>query len=133
MKQHNNYAKHLLQKRHTLNFGMYGFKVITFTRISESRLNSINWLIKNKLKTFKTNKNYKIWFLVFPNLQLTKLSLESRMGKGKGPVNSYASFIKSGTILCEFENLSKQSVWKLFKYLKKKFPGNLRLVSRPKQ
>nr|YP_011017825.1 ribosomal protein L16 [Pseudoceramium tenerrimum]WQF69701.1 ribosomal protein L16 [Pseudoceramium tenerrimum]WQF69737.1 ribosomal protein L16 [Pseudoceramium tenerrimum] len=133
MKYHNNYSKHFLQKRHILNFGTYGFKVVSFTRISENRLNSVIWLVASKLKKFKAKKNYKVWFLVFPNLQLTKLSLESRMGKGKGPINSYASFIKSGTILCEFENLPKSAVYKLLKYLKKKFPGSLRLISRPKQ
>ncbi|MGH1163429.1 ribosomal protein L16 [Bacillus mycoides] len=54
------------------------------------------------------------------NLNLTKLNLESRMGKGKGSIYENAIFLKPGMILYEFDNFPISQKIKLFKYLKKK-------------
>ena len=126
---HNHYNHYSAQKRHLLQFGTFGFKVMSFSRISENQIEVISWLIQKKLKKISGKNNFKFWFLIYPNLYLTKLSLEARMGKGKGPFNTYAFFIKAGTILCEFDNLSLSEIKKVFKFINKKFPGKLKLIN----
>ena len=74
-----------------------------------------------------------MWNLLFPNLSLTKLSLEARMGKGKGSEFSTAVFLKPGTILFEFSNLTTKQGLELATSLNKKFPGNLKLIKKSSQ
>nr|ANP26192.1 ribosomal protein L16 [Campylaephora sungminbooi] len=130
IKPHSNYSKFFLQKRHSLQFGNVGIKVLSFSRLSNTQINTIIWLVQKKIKNYSKKNNTKIWFLIHSNLCLTTLSLESRMGKGKGSISTYAIFIKPGTILCEFDNFSLNHASNLFNFISKKFPGKLGLVSK---
>ena len=127
-KCHNNYSIFFSQKRHMLQFGSVGFKVLTASRLTKHQINIIFWLIQKNIKEYSKKDSIKLWFLIFPDLHLTKLNLESRMGKGKGNLMMPASFIKAGTVLCEFDNLSLSFAKKLLVYINKKFPGKLKLM-----
>nr|WQF69671.1 ribosomal protein L16 [Ceramothamnion sp.] len=129
IKSHKNYSYFNIQKNHVLQFGSYGFKTLNFLRLSQSQLNSLVWLIKLKIKKL-TKKNVKFWILIKPNLTLTKLGLETRMGKGKGSIVTQIVFLKPGTILFEFDNLSMLQILKLLKFINKKCSSVLKLVSR---
>ncbi len=46
-----------------------------------------------------------MWVRVFPVNPLTKKPLSVRMGKGKGPVNTWVSIVKEGQIVYELKNV----------------------------
>lgn len=129
-KFHNNYSITKFQKKHILQFGVYGFKVLHTVRLTDTQLKNIIWLIKKKLQEISKKNYVKFWSLISLNLVLTTLGLESRMGKGKGIVSSKAVFLKPGTILFEFDNLSKYQVTDLLQFINKKFPGKIKLINR---
>lgn len=130
-KTHNLYSLKYNQNNHIIRFGKFGIKVISFGRLTESQLKSLERLLVNFIKKMTNNKkNVKLWNLVVFNMSLTKLSSESRMGKGKGSVYTKAIFCKPGTIIFEFSNLSHQQMAEIFKFIKKKISFKIKLIER---
>lgn len=132
-KQHNSYSYTMLNKNHLLYFGTYGIKTLQFVRLSNSQFQTIFWVLQKKLKKIEKNNKVKVWCRFTPNLVLTKLNAEARMGKGKGSITETAMFLKPGQVLFELDNLSSYQNQKLYYYLTQKFPGKLKLVCRPTQ
>ena len=64
------------------------------------------------------------------NKTLTKLSLESRMGKGKGSIYTRALFLKKGSIIYEFSNISDQQIKEIYMCLKKYVPAQLKIARK---
>lgn len=118
----NNYPNHLLR------FGKFGIKSLSFTRLTKKQLDLLEWILIKKLRERTNKKSFKLWNLVNLNLNLTKLSLESRMGKGKGQIYTKAVFLKPGAILFEFDKIPYQDVKEVFKFLQKKTSIRLSLV-----
>lgn len=130
-KNHTTYLYKLKQSNHTLKFGRFGLKTLSFVRITDKQLQSLErsfWQITKKHVNNK--KTMKLWNLIILNLQLTKLSSESRMGKGKGSVYQEAAFLKPGTILFEFDGISNQQMSKVFSFIKSKVSFKISLIKK---
>nr|WCH57632.1 ribosomal protein L16 [Hypnea wynnei] len=98
-----------------LRKGNYGLKALSFGRLTETQLSFLkNIIVKSSKKIGNSKKSIKIWNKIVLNYNLTKLSSESRMGKGKGSIYTRAVFIKPGNIIFEFELFSysqAQYIW----------------------
>nr|YP_010395118.1 ribosomal protein L16 [Grateloupia elliptica]UQJ72559.1 ribosomal protein L16 [Grateloupia elliptica]UYI31676.1 ribosomal protein L16 [Grateloupia elliptica] len=132
-KTHNKYRHKFCFSNYILRFGKFGIKVISFSRISESQLKALEWSIIRKLKELSNNNNNKTFKLLNSanlNLNLTKLSQESRMGKGKGAIYSKAVFLKPGLVLFEFDKISYQQLIEVFDFIKKKIPTRITLIKK---
>nr|YP_010199787.1 ribosomal protein L16 [Gracilaria ornata]UAD89745.1 ribosomal protein L16 [Gracilaria ornata] len=128
-KTHNNYSLKLKQSNHILKYGSFGIKSLSFSRLTESQLNALKWIILKKLKLVTNNKkNFRFWTLLSLNLALTKFNIESRMGKGKGSIYTHAVYIRPGMILFEFDNLTEQQMLHLFNYILKKISFKVKLT-----
>ena len=66
--------------------------------INSKQLNSLRQTVNKIIK-----KRGRIVIKVFPQFSLTKKSVASRMGKGKGNPSSWVSKIIKGTPICEIE------------------------------
>ena len=84
--------------------------------------------VQRKFKLTLGHKKNMIFSSSEFNDSLTKLSLESRMGKGKGSVYIKSKFFKPGTLLLEFTKLPKQYENELFTFIQKKIKLKLKLV-----
>ena len=114
---------------HLLKFGSCGFKVLTTIRLTKQQLESLDRILIRKIKSLiGHSKNYRIWSLITPNKTLTKLSPESRMGKGKGSVFTEAAFLKKGTVLYEFKNIKHLQILEVFNFFKKHVQPKLVLI-----
>nr|WCH57800.1 ribosomal protein L16 [Hypnea spinella] len=92
-----------------LRKGQYGIKSMSFGRLTVKQITFLeNMIIKISKKIINSKKSVKIWNKVVLNFNLTKLSSESRMGKGKGSVYTQGVFIKPGKILFELESCLEQ-------------------------
>nr|UAT97991.1 ribosomal protein L16 [Ahnfeltia plicata] len=128
-KTHNKYPSKIGYSRHFLRFGQFGIKATSSGRLTEEQLNSLDRSLIKKLKEVSNgNKNFKLWSLLSTNLSLTKLSSESRMGKGKGSVYTHALFVKPGFILFEFSGLSRHQVLDIIDFIKNKISLKIILV-----
>lgn len=130
-KLHNIYSYNISYKCHLLKFGVFGFKVISNSRITNEQIDSIVTALAKKLKIVcHNNRWYKVWNLILLNGVLTQLSSESRMGKGKGAIKTKTSFIKAGTIIFEFSNIEYVQIIEVYNFIKKIVPFDLLLISK---
>ncbi|WP_027357749.1 50S ribosomal protein L16 [Desulforegula conservatrix] len=72
----------------------------------------------------------KMWIRIFPDKPITKKPAEVRMGKGKGPHDSWVAVIKPGRILYEMEGVSKEVAMEAFRLASHKLPLKTRFVER---
>ena len=79
-----------------LCFGTIAFKATEAGRINSRQIEAARISATRHIK-----RNGKIWIRVFPDKPLTAKPLETRMGKGKGPIDSWVMNIKPGRIIFE--------------------------------
>nr|YP_009490428.1 ribosomal protein L16 [Gracilaria tenuistipitata]ARU07659.1 ribosomal protein L16 [Gracilaria tenuistipitata]AWH62567.1 ribosomal protein L16 [Gracilaria tenuistipitata]AWH62592.1 ribosomal protein L16 [Gracilaria tenuistipitata var. liui]AXI97769.1 ribosomal protein L16 [Gracilaria tenuistipitata] len=128
-KTQNKYPLKFKQSNHILKYGRFGIKSMSFSRLTENQLNALKWVLLKKLKQLTNNKkSYRFWTLLSMNFVLTKLNLESRMGKGKGSIYTHAIYVRPGMILFEFDNVTEQQMKILFNYILKKISLKVTLI-----
>ena len=49
----------------------------------------------------------KVWIRIFPDKSYTKKPLETRMGKGKGPLEAWVAVIRPANVLFEVDGVSE--------------------------
>ena len=117
--------------RHMLKFGSIGFKTTSDIFITREKISSIERAFYRKIKLLTVNfKSTKSWCLLHTNKTCTKLSLESRMGKGKGSVYTQGVFVKPGSIIYELQNIKFQDAVELCTFMKKQIYANLVLIKQ---
>lgn len=72
----------------------------------------------------------KVWIRVFPDKSFTKKPLETRMGKGKGPVESWVAVIRPANILFEVDGISEVLAREAMRLAANKLPIRTRFISR---
>lgn len=108
-----------------LSFGEYGLQslergLVTSRQIEASRVAMARFI----------KKGGKIWIRIFPDKPITKKPAETRMGKGKGPVEGYAAVIKPGRILFEVEGLENAIAKQALKLAADKLPVKTQFLTR---
>ena len=88
--------KKLEFKTNKLKFGLIGLKSKESGVLNLKQINSAKQTILKKMK-----KQGKIWTRIFPNISITKKSIGTRMGKGKGQISHWSAKISAGTVLFE--------------------------------
>ena len=130
-KTHTIFPKTSTNSNHLLKLGSYGFKISSSLRVTKNQLILLERLLARKLKTLSCSiKLYKSWSFIKLNKTLTKLPLESRMGKGKGSILTEVVFLKKGTIIYTFQNLKRQQIEEIFLLFKKYLPTKLILICK---
>lgn len=79
-----------------LTFGSIGLKAISFCRLNSKQIETIKKIISKQIK-----KTGRLVIHAFPNVSISKKSIENRMGKGKGNIDHWIFKIKPGFLLCE--------------------------------
>ncbi len=110
-----------------LSFGEFGLQstergLVTSRQIEASRV-AMSRFIK---------KGGKIWIRIFPDRPITKKPAETRMGKGKGPVEGYAAVIKPGRVLFELEGLDLTLAKRALRLAADKLPVKTQMLTREK-
>ncbi len=106
--------------------GFYGIKSITLGRITSQQIESIKKLILRKIQ--QLGRAGVITIRVFPFLPITCKPAESRMGKGKGSVDYWYFFVKTGKVIFEFDNFNPHFLQTIKKNGGKKLPFKTKLI-----
>ncbi len=125
-KTHKLISKNLAYSRHLLKFGSCGLKILSNLQLTQQQISSIDRFLSKRVKNF--SKKVKVWTFLQPNKTLTKLSLESRMGKGKGAIYTQVLFMKKGSIIYEFNNIKNTQLQEIFNKIKKQIGSELKLI-----
>ena len=109
----------------TLAFGEYGLKSLDPAWITARQIEASRVAITHFMK-----RGGKMWVRIFPDKPYTKKPAETRMGKGKGPVESWVAVIKPGRILFEVEGLPPAEAKEALRLAAHKLPVRSAFVSR---
>ena len=96
-KKHHLYkVSRTIKRKNHLVYGETGLVSEEFSLISDSQIESAIMTLKRSLK-----RKGKIWLRVYPHIPVTKKPLETRMGKGKGPVTHWCTRVSPGSVIVE--------------------------------
>ena len=109
----------------TLAFGEYGLKSLDPAWITARQIEAARVAITHFMK-----RGGKMWVRIFPDKPYTKKPAETRMGKGKGPVESWVAVIKPGRILFEVEGPLPAEAKEALRLAAHKLPVRSAFVSR---
>ena len=108
-----------------LNFGSYGLKAMQPERITSRQIESARKAITRHLK-----RAGRLWIRIFPDVPVSKIPAEVRMGKGKGSVEFWACRIKPGRILFEVDGVSIKDAEEAMNLASAKLPIKCKFVQR---
>jgi large subunit ribosomal protein L16 len=74
----------------------------------------------------------KVWLRVFPDKSYTKKPLETRMGKGKGPLESWVAVIRPANVLIEVDGVTEAIARESLRLAATKLPIKTKFISRHK-
>jgi len=72
----------------------------------------------------------KIWIRVFPSKPLTSKPAETRMGSGKGSLDSWAAVVRPGLMLYEMHGVEEAIAREAFRLAAHKLPMKTKFVMR---
>jgi large subunit ribosomal protein L16 len=79
-------------------------------------------------RTVKRQGN--LYIRIFPDKSITKKPLETRMGKGKGPVEGWVAVVQPGRILYEIDGVEENLAREAFRIASHKLPVSTQVRSR---
>ena len=109
----------------SLAFGDFGLQALECGMITSRQIEAARIAITRHVK-----RGAKLWIRIFPHKPITKKPAETRMGKGKGDVDSYVAPVKKGTMLYEISGLSDELAKEAFRLASHKLSVPTRMVKR---
>ncbi len=112
------------QRGNSLNFGEYGLQSLENGWLTNIQIEAARVAIARNTATGK------MFLRVFPDKPVTKKPAETRMGKGKGMVESWVAVVKRGKILFEVEGLPESIARESMRLAAAKIPLRTRFIAR---
>ena len=75
----------------------------------------------------------RVFIRIFPKKSVTARPLETRMGKGKGPVEHWVAVVRPGTMMFEISGVSESAAKEAFRLASNKLGVRCRFVRREDQ
>ena len=113
------------QSGNTVSFGEFGIQSLSRGRMTSQQIEAARVAMTRSLK-----RKGKVWIRVFPHKPVTKKPAETRMGKGKGSVESWVAIIRPGTMLFEVAGCSQSAAQEALRLADTKLPFYCRFVVR---
>jgi large subunit ribosomal protein L16 len=112
------------QRGNSLSFGEFGLQVLENGWLTNVEIEAARVAISRHVKMGK------VYIRCFPDKPVTKKPAETRMGKGKGMVESWVAVVKRGKILFEVEGLPEEIAKEAMRVAAAKISFRTRFVSR---
>lgn len=108
-----------------LYFGKYGLQATTGAWITDRQIEAARVAMTRYMR-----RGGKVWINIFPHLALTKIPLETRMGKGKGQPESWVAVVKKGKIMFEIDGVSEEVAREALRLAMHKLPVKAKFVKK---
>ena len=109
----------------TVAFGEYGLQAVERCWLDTKQIEAARVAITRFMK-----RRGKVLIRIFPHRSFTKKPLETRMGKGKGPVESWVAVIRPANILFEVDGVPIAVARESMRLAANKLPIRTKFVSR---
>jgi large subunit ribosomal protein L16 len=109
----------------SIAYGDIALKAMGAGRIDSRQIEAARIAMTRKIK-----RTGKVWIRVFPDKPLSAKPLETRMGKGKGPVDRWVMNIKPGRICFEIAGVEPTLAKEALMLAVHKLPFKAKIVTR---
>jgi large subunit ribosomal protein L16 len=111
----------------TVAFGEYGLQSLERCWLDTKQIEAARVAVTRYMK-----RRGKVWLRVFPDKSYTKKPLETRMGKGKGPLESWVAVIRPANVLIEVDGVTEAVARESLRLAATKLPIKTKFISRHK-
>ena len=108
-----------------ISFGTFGLKTLEPGLITARQIEAARIAITRHVK-----RGGKVWIRIFPDKPVTKKPAETRMGKGKGPVEGWVAVVLPGRILYEMDGVTKEVAKEALRLASHKLPVATKFIER---
>lgn len=108
-----------------VNFGEYGLMAMEGAWLTGQQIEAARVAMNRYMK-----RGGKVWINIFPHLLLTKIPLETRMGKGKGQPEVWVAVVKKGKVMFEVAGVSEEVAREALRLAMHKLPIKCKFVKR---
>ena len=124
-KMHRGSRKGLAHRGGTVAFGEYGLQSLERCWLDTKQVESARVAVTRFMK-----RRGKVWIRIFPQKSYTKKPLETRMGKGKGPLESWVAVIRPANVLFEVDGVPDAVAREAMRLAAAKLPIRTKFISR---
>ena len=117
--------KGFAQRGNQLAFGSFGIKSLESKWITGRQIEAARVAMTRYMK-----RGGKVWINIFPHLSLTKIPLETRMGKGKGSPEGFVAPVTPGRMIIEVEGVPFDVAKEALRLAAQKLPVTTKFVVR---
>ena len=108
-----------------LHFGEYGLQAMEGAWITQQQIEAARVAMTRYMK-----RGGKVYINIFPHLSLTRIPLETRMGKGKGQPEMWVAVVKKNKILFEIAGVSEEVAREALRLAMHKLPIKCKFVKK---
>lgn len=126
-KMHRGNRAGMATRGHTVAFGEYGLQSMERCWLDTKQIEAARVAISRYMK-----RRGKMWIRIFPQKSFTKKPLETRMGKGKGPLESWVAVIRPANVLFEVDGVTEAVARESMRLAAAKLPISTKFISRHK-
>jgi len=115
----------LAQRGSSVSFGEYGLQSLERCWLDTRQIEAARVAVTRFMK-----RRGKVWIRIFPHKSFTKKPLETRMGKGKGPLESWVAVIRPANVLFEVDGVPEAVARESMRLAATKLPIKTKFISR---
>jgi large subunit ribosomal protein L16 len=124
-KMHRGRMKGHATQGNTISFGEYAVVAMEPAWITSRQIEAARIAMTRHIK-----RGGQVWIRIFPDKSYTKKPLETRMGKGKAPVEGWVAVVKPGRILFEMAGPAEEVAKEAMRLAIFKLPIRCKFVSK---
>lgn len=109
----------------TIDFGEYGLVAESGNYVSNRQIEAARIAM-----TRYTKRGGQVWIKIFPDKPVTAKPAETRMGKGKGTVESWVAVVKTGRVMFEIAGVEEERAREALRLASHKLPCKCKIVSK---
>ena len=126
-KMHRGSRTGMASRGQTVAFGEYGLQSLERCWLDTKQIEAARVAVTRYMK-----RRGKVWIRIFPDKSYTKKPLETRMGKGKGPLESWVAVIRPANVLIEVDGVTEVVARESMRLAATKLPIKTKFISRHK-
>src|ERR1700722_957173 len=124
-KMHRGSRKGTAYRGSTVAFGEYGLMAPERCWMDTKQIDAARVAIARNMK-----RHGKMWIRVFPQKSFTKKPLETRMGKGKAPLEGWVAVVRRAKVLFEVDGVTEAIARESMRLAATKLPIKTKFISR---
>lgn len=108
-----------------VSFGDFGLVALEANWVTSRQIEAARIAMTRHIK-----RGGKVWIRLFPDKPITKKPLETRMGKGKGPVEAWVAVVKPGRVMFEMNGVTENVAKEAMRLAMHKLPIKCKFVTK---